>query len=60
MPADSTEVDFNVFEYNTSYFLSRIRSLTMDGLDLQSVEKAFCTGIVVTITGVAHAANRAI
>jgi len=40
MSTDSTVVDFNAFEYNTFDFLSRLRSLAMDGLDLKSVEKA--------------------
>ncbi len=60
MSAGSIVVDFNVFEYNTSHFLSRFKSLTMDGLDLQGVKEALCTGIIVTITRAAHAANKTV
>jgi hypothetical protein len=37
--ADSIVVDFNVFEYSRSHFLSRLKSLTMDDLDLHRVER---------------------
>ena len=60
MSADSIVVDFNVFEYNTSHFISRLKFLTMDGLDLKRVEEALCAGIIVTITCAAHAANKAV
>ena len=49
MSADSIVVDFNVFEYNTSHFISRLKSLTMDGLDLKRVEEAPCVRLVVTL-----------
>ena len=60
MSADSIVVDFNVFKYNTSHFLSRLKSLTMDSLDLQRVEETLSEGIIVTITRAAHAANKAV
>ena len=60
MSADSIVVDFNVFEYNTSHFISRLKFLTMDGLYLKRVEEALCAGIIVTITCAAHAANKAV
>jgi hypothetical protein len=53
-------VDFDVFEFNTSHFLFRFKFLTMGCLDLQKVEKAPWTSIMVTVTFTAHAVNKAI
>ena len=60
MTADSIVVDFNVFEYNTSHFISRLNSLTMDGLDLEKVEETLCRGIIATTARAAHAANKTV
>jgi hypothetical protein len=60
MWAGSIVADFDVFEYNMYHFFSRFKFLTMGRVDLQRVEKARCTSIILIITFTAHAANGAI
>jgi len=55
--ADSIVVHFDVLEYCLSHLLPGAESLTVNGLNLERMEKAFGTGIVVTVAPRTHAAD---
>ncbi len=56
--AGSIVVHFDVLEYSLSHLLPGDESLTVNGLDLERVEKALGTGIIVTIALRTHAAEQ--
>lgn len=49
-------VEFDVFKHLTSHIASRFKLLSMDRFNLEAMEEAFGTGIIITVTFGAHAA----
>jgi len=42
-------VDFDVFKHGFTHFSTTAESLAMNAFDLQTVEEALCTGVVVAV-----------
>ena len=56
--ASSIVIDFNIFEDGFSHVLSGREALPVNGFDFERMKEALGAGVVVTVTGAAHAAQR--
>lgn len=51
-------IGFDVFKHGFTHLGAAREALAVDALDLQAVEEALCTGIVVSVAFGAHAASQ--
>ena len=60
MRPDGIVIGFDIFKHRLAHGFTGIKSLAMNGLDLERMKEALGTGIIVAVTSGAHATQQVV